>query len=99
MKDLSEYSTEKWCAPTCTPQCYQVGILDNRRDPQQAPALPSRAKEGDFEALRRLASKPRSGPIPCDAYLIAASRTGLLDAVLLAMACAVSNPPPPEPSS
>lgn len=33
-----EYNTEKWCAPTCTLQCvHQVGILDNWRDPQQAP--------------------------------------------------------------
>jgi hypothetical protein len=33
-----EYSTEKWCAPTCTLQCvHQVGILDNWRDPQHAP--------------------------------------------------------------
>ena len=35
-----EYNTEKWCAPTCTLQCvHQVGILDNWRDPQQAPGL------------------------------------------------------------
>src|SRR5436190_8563858 len=35
-----EYSTEKWCAPTCTLQCvHQVGILDNWRDPQHAPGL------------------------------------------------------------
>jgi MoaA/NifB/PqqE/SkfB family radical SAM enzyme len=33
-----EYNTEKWCAPTCTLQCvHQVAILDNWRDPQQAP--------------------------------------------------------------
>jgi MoaA/NifB/PqqE/SkfB family radical SAM enzyme len=33
-----EYSTEKWCAPTCTLQCvHQVGILDNWRDPQKMP--------------------------------------------------------------
>ncbi len=33
-----EYNTEKWCASTCTLQCvHQVGILDNWRDPQQAP--------------------------------------------------------------
>jgi MoaA/NifB/PqqE/SkfB family radical SAM enzyme len=33
-----EYSTEKWCAPTCTLQCvHQVGILDNWRDPQKKP--------------------------------------------------------------
>ena len=39
MKDFErEYSTEKWCAPTCTLQCvHQVGILDNWRDPQHAP--------------------------------------------------------------
>ena len=39
MEDFDrEYSTEKWCAPTCTLQCvHQVGILDNWRDPQQAP--------------------------------------------------------------
>jgi MoaA/NifB/PqqE/SkfB family radical SAM enzyme len=30
-----EYSTEKWCAPTCTIQCvHQVGHLDAWRDPQ-----------------------------------------------------------------
>lgn len=36
MEDFKrEYSTEKWCAPTCTLQCvHQVGILDNWRDPQ-----------------------------------------------------------------
>jgi len=35
-----EYKTEKWCASTCTLQCvHQVGILDNWRDPQQAPGL------------------------------------------------------------
>jgi hypothetical protein len=39
MEDFKrEYSTEKWCAPTCTIQCvHQVGILDNWRDPQHAP--------------------------------------------------------------
>lgn len=39
MEDFKrEYSTEKWCAPTCTLQCvHQVGILDNWRDPQKAP--------------------------------------------------------------
>jgi MoaA/NifB/PqqE/SkfB family radical SAM enzyme len=39
MKDFErEYSTEKWCAPTCTLQCvHQVGILDNWRDPQKMP--------------------------------------------------------------
>src|SRR5215210_4033007 len=37
MEDFKrEYSTEKWCAPTCTLQCvHQVGILDNWRDPQK----------------------------------------------------------------
>jgi len=41
MKDFErEYNTEKWCAPTCTLQCvHQVGILDNWRDPQQAPGV------------------------------------------------------------
>src|SRR6266481_7328551 len=41
MKDFErEYSTEKWCAPTCTLQCvHQVGILDNWRDPQHAPSV------------------------------------------------------------
>jgi MoaA/NifB/PqqE/SkfB family radical SAM enzyme len=35
-----EYNTEKWCAPTCTLQCvHQVALLDNWRDPQQAPGV------------------------------------------------------------
>jgi MoaA/NifB/PqqE/SkfB family radical SAM enzyme len=39
MEDFNrEYTTEKWCAPTCTLQCvHQVGILDNWRDPQKTP--------------------------------------------------------------
>src|SRR5918912_285397 len=50
MKDFErEYSTEKWCAPTCTLQCvHQVGILDNWRDPQKMPGETqgaSKAKE------------------------------------------------------
>ncbi|HEX8775742.1 MAG TPA: radical SAM protein [Pyrinomonadaceae bacterium] len=48
MEDFKrEYSTEKWCAPTCTLQCvHQVGILDNWRDPQKAPgATPDESSE------------------------------------------------------
>ena len=48
MKDFErEYNTEKWCAPTCTLQCvHQVGILDNWRDPQQAPSSNPRLSGG-----------------------------------------------------
>jgi MoaA/NifB/PqqE/SkfB family radical SAM enzyme len=44
-----EYSTEKWCAPTCTLQCvHQVGILDNWRDPQKMPTeIQGARKSGD----------------------------------------------------
>src|SRR6266513_362532 len=57
MKDFyREYNTEKWCAPTCTLQCvHQVGILDNWRDPQQAPGLTkpeSSLKDTIHEVLR-----------------------------------------------
>ena len=57
MKDFErEYSTEKWCAPTCTLQCvHQVGILDNWRDPQHAPGVTKPAgslKETIHEVLR-----------------------------------------------
>jgi MoaA/NifB/PqqE/SkfB family radical SAM enzyme len=49
-----EYKTEKWCAPTCTLQCvHQVGILDNWRDPQQAPgATKPTLKDTIHEVLR-----------------------------------------------
>jgi len=51
-----EYKTEKWCAPTCTLQCvHQVGILDNWRDPQQAPGATKPAsslKDTIHEVLR-----------------------------------------------
>lgn len=47
MEDFErEYSTEKWCAPTCTLQCvHQVGILDNWRDPQKSQAELARERE------------------------------------------------------
>jgi MoaA/NifB/PqqE/SkfB family radical SAM enzyme len=47
MEDFKrEYSTEKWCAPTCTLQCvHQVGILDNWRDPQKMPSETQGATE------------------------------------------------------
>ena len=57
MEDFDrEYNTEKWCAPTCTLQCvHQVGILDNWRDPQQAPGATKPAgslKDTIHEVLR-----------------------------------------------
>ncbi|HEY6188974.1 MAG TPA: radical SAM protein [Pyrinomonadaceae bacterium] len=49
MEDFKrEYSTEKWCAPTCTLQCvHQVGILDNWRDPQKMPNETHGARKSD----------------------------------------------------
>jgi MoaA/NifB/PqqE/SkfB family radical SAM enzyme len=57
MEDFKrEYTSEKWCAPTCTLQCvHQVGILDNWRDPQKlTPTTSGQSSSKAKEAIARL---------------------------------------------